>query len=265
MNRLLMWSMIAALSAPLAMPQGSQTVTVPFRDPARPRKLIVETLNGSITVKGYNGNDAVFDVSSRDATFRGGTPPAGLHRIGDNASDWEITEENNVIHASAGIGRSSSVTVQVPVQTSVSLTTVNGGHVTIDNISGEIEVDATNGGVTITNATGSVVAHSVNGKVAVELTKVTPDKPMSFSTLNGNIDVTLPADVKANVKMKSDQGNMYTDFDIKVDPANRPPLVEDNRGKYKVRLDRTTYGTINGGGPEIQFTSFNGNIYIRKK
>jgi hypothetical protein len=24
------------------------------------------------------------------------------------------------------------------------------------------------------------------------------------------------------------------------------------------------YGTINGGGPEIHFTNFNGSIYIRK-
>jgi hypothetical protein len=29
-------------------------------------------------------------------------------------------------------------------------------------------------------------------------------------------------------------------------------------------VDKTIYGTINGGGPEIQFSNFNGPIYIRK-
>jgi DUF4097 and DUF4098 domain-containing protein YvlB len=29
-------------------------------------------------------------------------------------------------------------------------------------------------------------------------------------------------------------------------------------------MDSTMKGTINGGGPEIQFKTFNGNIYIRK-
>jgi len=278
MNRLLMWSVIAVLSAPLAMPQDTQKVTVPFRDASRPRKLIVETLDGSITVKGSSGNDAVFEVTGRDSASRIGrggrgrgedsSVPAGMHRIGDNGADWEITEENNVIHAGSGVGRSSSVTIQVPVETSVSLNTVNGSRITIDNISGEIEVNATNGSVTITNASGSVVANSVNGKVTVEMNKVTPGKAMSFSTLNGSIDVTLPADVKANLKMKADQGNMYTDFDVKEDSSAHAPQVEDNRkngGRYNVRLDRTTYGTINGGGPEIQFTTFNGNIRLHKK
>jgi len=45
------------------------------------------------------------------------------------------------------------------------------------------------------------------------------------------------------------------------------PSVEDSRshgGKYRVRIDRTVHGTINGGGPEMQFTNFQGQIYIRK-
>jgi len=36
-------------------------------------------------------------------------------------------------------------------------------------------------------------------------------------------------------------------------------------GKYRVQFDKATYGLINGGGPEIQLTTFNGNIYIRKR
>ena len=34
--------------------------------------------------------------------------------------------------------------------------------------------------------------------------------------MNGEIDVTLPADIKANLKMKVDNGDMYTDFDVKL-------------------------------------------------
>ena len=107
----------------------------------------------------------------------------------------------------------------------------------------------------------------MNGKVLVSLNNVTPDKAMSFSTMNGDIDVTLPADIKANVKMKTDHGDMFTDFDIKLD-RHPTSAVEDNRkkgGRYRVRFDRGTNGTINGGGPEIQFTTFNGNILIHKK
>ena len=69
--------------------------------------------------------------------------------------------------------------------------------------------------------------HALNGKVLVTLDKVTADKPMSFSSLNGDIDVTLPADMKARVKLKTDNGEVYSDFDIKVDASSRKPMVGD--------------------------------------
>ena len=71
----------------------------------------------------------------------------------------------------------------------------------------------------------------------------------------------------ARVKLKTDNGDIYTDFDVKLDASGQRPVIEDgrpNRGKYRVRIDHSMYGTINGGGPEFQFQTFNGNVYIRK-
>jgi DUF4097 and DUF4098 domain-containing protein YvlB len=98
---------------------------------------------------------------------------------------------------------------------------------------------------------------------------VTPGKSMSFSTMNGAVDVTLPADIKARLKMKTDNGDIYVDdgFDVKIE-GGATPQTDDQRksgGRYRIRLDRTTYGSINGGGPEIQFTTYNGSIMIHKK
>ncbi|HEX4808473.1 MAG TPA: hypothetical protein VH325_06065, partial [Bryobacteraceae bacterium] len=89
-----------------------------------------------------------------------------------------------------------------------------------------------------------------------------------FSTLNGDIDVTLPENLKANVRMKTDNGEIYSDFDVKLDSGAQPVPAESGRrqdGTYHLRFDRALHGTINGGGPEFQFTSFNGQIYIHKK
>jgi len=58
-----------------------------------------------------------------------------------------------------------------------------------------------------------------------------------------------------------------TDFDVQVQASAPQQTVEDgwkNGGKYLVKIDKTMHGTINGGGPELQFTNFNGGIYIRK-
>jgi DUF4097 and DUF4098 domain-containing protein YvlB len=269
MKRLLVLSCAAVLMAPMALPQ--EKVTVPFRNPSQPKKLVVDTMLGSVTVRGYEGQEAIVELTNRSGRGprRQTEVPAGMHRIGSSTAGLDITEDNNTVKVSGGFfGGGSDVVIQVPVQTSVSVKTMTGGAITIENVSGEIEANNMNGQVNITNVSGSVVAHSMNGKVVASLNTVMPDKAMSFSTMNGDIDVTLPASIKANVKLRTDRGDMLTDFDIKVDSTARPPQVEDNRpkgGRYRVQFDRGTTGTINGGGPEIQFTSFNGNILIHKK
>jgi hypothetical protein len=272
MKKLLILSFTVISMAPLALPQDR--ATVPFSDPSRPKKLVVDTMFGSVTVRGYNGQEVIVETSARESIRARGRkepePPTGMHRIGGTNPSIEITEENNTVKVSGGAFPfgNSDVAIQVPTQTSVSVNARIGNSITIENITGEIEANNMNGQVTITNVSGSVMAHSMNGKILASINSVTPDKAMSFSTMNGEIDVTLPASTKANLKLKTNHGDIFTDFDVKVDSATRVPEVEDNRkrgGRYRVQFDRGTNGTINGGGPEIQFTTFNGNILIHKK
>lgn len=248
-------------------------ITVPFSDPSRPHTVKVHLVNGSITIKGYDGKDAIIETRrtpGEENERRHERVPRGaegMKRITNTAMGLTAEEEDNVLNIGAHPGRDANLSIQVPVNTSLKLGVVNGGDIVVDHISGEIEVNNVNGGVTLTNVSGSVIAHALNKNVVVKLNQITPDKSMSFSSLNGDIDVTLPAETKARVKLKTDNGDIYSDFDITMDPTARRTVVEDgrpNRGKYRVRIDRSMYGTINGGGPEFQFQTFNGNIYIRK-
>ena len=264
---------LVLLGAGLAWPQDSgDRITVPFSDPSRAHTLKVNLINGGITVKGYDGKDAIIESHSGGDgdEHEHRRPPKGaegMKRIGNTAMGLTATEEDNVLTISAFPGREPELVVQVPVNTSLKLSCVNGGDIVVDRISGEIEVNNTNGGVKLTNVSGSVIAHALNKDVVVKLNQITPDKSMAFTSLNGNIDVTLPADTKARVKMKTDNGEIYTDFDIKLDASGSKPVIEDGRathGKYRVHVDHAMYGTINGGGPDLRFETFNGNIYIRK-
>lgn len=252
---------------------SSDRVTVPFSDPSRPHTLKAHLVNGSITVKGYDGKDAIIETRhepGEERERRHERVPRGaegMKRITNTAMGLTAEEEDNVLTVGAHPGRDANLMIQVPVNTSLKLGVVNGGEITVDNISGEIEVNNVNGGVRLTNVSGSVIAHALNKNVVVKLNQITPDKSMSFSSLNGDIDVTLPADTKARVKLKTDNGDIYSDFDITLDPTAKRTVVEDgrpNRGKYRVRIDKAMYGTINGGGPEFRFETFNGNIYIHK-
>jgi DUF4097 and DUF4098 domain-containing protein YvlB len=90
---------------------------------------------------------------------------------------------------------------------------------------------------------------------------------MAFTSLNGSIDVTLPANIKANLKMRTDNGDVYSDFDIQLRPSDRKPTEIDKRkqgGPFRIEIDKSVNGTINGGGPDFDIRTLNGNIYIRK-
>jgi len=245
-------------------------VNVPFSDPSRPKMLKASVLNGSIHVKGYDGKDAIVEARPEGGHHKRERAERsdGLHRIDIGGTGLVVEESDNVITVgNRAINENVDLNIQVPFNTSVKLHDVNGGEISVDHIVGDVEIDVTNGRATATHVSGSAIVHALNDRVLVTFDKVTADKPMSFSSLNGDIDVTLPADVKARVKLKSDNGAVYSDFDIQVDPSSRKPVVQDSgsgHGKYRVQFDRATYGVINGGGPEMALTTFNGNIYIRK-
>lgn len=264
---------IMALASGLVMAQDSpDRIVVPLRDPGRPYLLKASQINGGITVRGYAGKEVIVETKGTERERRRPSPARadGLRRIEVNGSSGiTVEEDNNVVNIRTESWRNSTdLVIQAPVNTSLKLRCVNGGDILVENINGEIDVNNVNGRVTLNNVSGTVVAHALNGRLAASLDRVDPSKPMSFSTLNGDIDVSLPTDIKAKVKLKTDNGETYSDFDIRLEPTSSSAVVEDGRangGKYRVRVDRSVVGSINGGGPEIQFTSLNGQIYIRKK
>src|SRR5947209_15527214 len=94
--------------------QDSDKINVPFRDASKPRVVNIEVFNGSITVKAYNGNDAVVESTGRAGSTRHrGEAPPGMHQVGPGRAGLDISEENNIVNIRAGVMGSSDVTVQV--------------------------------------------------------------------------------------------------------------------------------------------------------
>ncbi|HEY2171202.1 MAG TPA: DUF4097 family beta strand repeat-containing protein [Candidatus Angelobacter sp.] len=264
-------SIAAAVLFALAQPlyaQSDNKVTVPLTDPSRPVTLRAHLVSGSITVKGADVKEVVVEARARGDEAHTGGRAEGMKRIPMTSTGLNIEAENNNVRVSTdSYQRTIDLTITVPTHTSLSLHSVNDGNILVNGVDGDLDIDNVNGEVDLKNIGGSVVAHALNGHVMATFNRIDPQKPMAFSSLNGDIDVTFPADLKANVSMRTDNGEVYSDFDVKVQPTAPQQTVEDNRGKggkYKVNIDKNVRGTINGGGQEIQFKNFNGNIYIRK-
>jgi DUF4097 and DUF4098 domain-containing protein YvlB len=246
---------------------SDQAVVVPLHDPARPATVHAHLLTGGIKVRGEDRKDIAVETGNRSHEPK---PPRtdGMHRLDLGGGGLDISEEDNVVTIKTDVFHGGGdVTILVPRHASLDLKSLSGGEISVENVDGDIEVENLNGGIRLRDVGGSVVAHSLNGEVVAELKSVDPSKPMSFSTMNGKIDVTLPSDVKANVSMKTDNGEILSDFDVKLEGAAKLTASggRQSDGTYHVRLDKTLHGTINGGGPDYKFRSFNGQILIRKR
>lgn len=256
------------LCAPLLHSQSPDRVRVPLTDPTRPVQLRAHLLNGSITVTGADVKEVTVEARVREGGRNESRAEGGMRRVPVANTGLSVDSDNNQVRVSTDqINRAVDLNITVPIHTSLSLKSVNDGSITVTGVDGELDVDNVNGPVTLKNISGSAVAHALNSKVLVTFVRVNPQKPMAFSSLNGDIDVTFPPDLKANVSMRTDNGEVFSDFDVQLQAAAPHETVEDNRaqgGKYRVRVDKTVRGTINGGGQDIQFKDFNGNIYIRK-
>jgi hypothetical protein len=281
-------ALCAGATSPAAQTQQDPNrTTVSFSDPSRPGLLHLALVTGTIVVKGADVKDVTIETHARhpdaDAEHshgpehwrfhRPGQPDdpeeesRGLHRLTQQPALTVEEQDNRMSVSAPSFNRPADLEIQVPRRTSLELSTVNGGDIHVEGVDGELEVSNVNGAITLAAVGGSVVAHTVNGKVTAALTRVSPQKPMAFSSLNGAIDITLPAATKANLKLQTDNGSAFTDFDLHTLPQSSDSVVEDTRqsgGRYRLKVNKVIYGAINGGGPDIEVRTFNGNIYVRK-
>ncbi|MFZ6001954.1 MAG: DUF4097 family beta strand repeat-containing protein [Bacteroidota bacterium] len=258
------WMMCMTLSA---FAQNSGEFPVPLSDPSKKGKLKAHINYGSITVKGTARKDVLVKYSGEDDKNSPKSPSKdGLKRISSGTLDLEVSENNNQVKVqSDSWNNKMNLVIEVPTGFDLNVHTYNDGDLFVSNIQGELELTNYNGEITAENISGSVVATTYNGEIKVTFDKVTEGTPMSYSTYNGDIDITFPAATKASFKMKTNQGEILSGFDMNVVRSGPVQKQDTKSGTYKVVIDDWVKGDINGGGAEITMKNYNGDIIIRKK
>jgi hypothetical protein len=274
---------ILILAAAVLWGQGASNdrVVVPFSDPGKPGLVKAHLINGGITVKGYEGKEVIVEAKPRghvvgedeeemDNEGEDEKPDkhAGMKRLKAGGGGLDVEESKNVMEISVPAWKADiDLTIQVPMNTALELHAVNNGGVRVENVNGDIEVANVNGGITLSRIAGTVVVQTVNGDVTATFTRLDGKSPLSLISLNGDVDITLPATAKADFKLKIDnQGEIYSDFELALQNKSEKTIDDkrNNGGRYKVKIDKTVFGSINGGGQEITLKTFNGDILLRK-
>lgn len=254
-----------------AQTKGTEEMVVPLSEPGKPFTLDAHLMSGSIKVIGYDGKEVIVQIhldSTKDEDEDRDDDSKGMKRIGTTGGlDVRAEESDNTVRINAGMMNKKLIglTIKVPQNMArIDVGTINNGDISVSNVNGKVEISNVNGGITATDISGSVVANTVNGEVIVKFKSVDPKAEMAFVSLSGKIDVTFPADTKAKLKLRSDRGQVFTDFDLAVDKT-QPKLETKNEDHFhQIKIEEWISGTINGGGPEITMWSQFSSIYVRK-
>lgn len=235
----------------LAAQEGQQLV-VHLSEPGKLFKLNINLRKAAIRVTGYDGKDVIICVQTKDTNAR-------------ESIDLTAQERNNEVTVEEQHEKAIKLDIKVPQTTGIfKLSSVSGGRIVVSDVNGNLELQNTSGGITALNVSGSVVAGTISGIITVSFKSVDPGASMAFSTMTGGINVSFPASLKANLKIKSDRGKVFSDFDLVADPAHPKAVRDEKDGVYRLSIDDWIYGRVGGGGPELLFKNTNGNIHIYK-
>lgn len=248
--------------------QQSGDIAIPLTKEGLKGKLYVDIKSGSVTILGTNRKDVLVKynaLNDKDQNSEKKSTQDGMKRIQGGTLDLEITENNNTVKVESNSwNHGVNLIIEIPGNFDLSIKTYNNGDIVIKEVTGDHEAENYNGAIEAMNISGSMVASTYNGEIKATFLKISPDTPMAFTTYNGAVDLTFPNTIKGSFKMKSENGEILSGFDLNIIQSS-PVKKEDKRyGTYKVYLDDWIKGTINGGGPEFMIKNYNGDIYIRK-
>ncbi len=137
--------------------------------------------------------------------------------------------------------------VRVPAGVNLLGRTVNG-EISALELGGNIESTTVNGSINI-STNGYAQASTVNGDITARLRDANWPGSIDFKTVNGTINLDLPAATSSKVEATTLNGEIASDFPL--------TMLESTSRKH-------LSGTIGGGGREINLKTVNGSIHLKR-
>jgi len=143
-------------------------------------------------------------------------------------------------------------TVHVPAGVLLDASTLNG-DIRVAELTADITASTLNGQIALTGV-AFVRATNVNGSILVSMKNMDWTGRSTLTTVNGSIDVALPETANVVVHATTVAGSVSSDFPLPVHGANSLFCTSGS----------TANGAIGAGGRDLNLTTVNGSIHIRK-
>jgi hypothetical protein len=283
------WNLSIALAATLlgagaaaAETRSSRTWEESFAPSGGPfEALVVDNVHGSIEVRGHDRDTVEMTVTETviARTERAAERARAEVRLETSARDgildlfvdgpFRDPEDRDrwARHHDPGYTVEYDFSLRVPRSLEIDLRTVTDGEIDVDGVEGNFRLRNVNGGLRLLGSAGTGTLDTVNGNVVASFL-VAPSGAIDAHTINGDIELAFPADLAADVRFKSLNGEMRVaarergGWELTALPAEVRVADADDGPRY--RVDRWSTWRIGAGGPTLRLETLNGDVILRR-
>lgn len=224
--------------------------------------LTIKDISGTIEATGVDGSQIEVDatksgedsdqvhfqvVPSSDGVTICAVFPTGRGGMNGCESGHGMHSETHDVHARADFR------IKVPKNLRFAAYNVNGS-VDAQSLGRPVEASSVNGKVDVSTASYAR-ANSVNGSVRVRMGAADWQDTLDIKTVNGSIDLEMPANLAAEVSFRSVNGGLTSDF---------PITTTEISGRWGPKKINGTIGNA-GNGRRLDVETVNGSVTIRRE
>jgi DUF4097 and DUF4098 domain-containing protein YvlB len=207
----------------------------------------VVNMHGSVLVEGWDRSEVEATVAMQSKTST------------DQIDDVQVAAETRTggvaFHTLYPAGLETPIRVdyrlRVPRQVQLDDISTLEGDIVVRDVEGSLQARNLHGDIEGINVSGSVVAHALTGNILISLRALPdPHYPLQLGTINGNVDLLLPAQANADLELSTVAGNIAGDYRF---------LVSATPG------DSTRRAQVGAGGVKVELRTVRGNIRVSQR
>lgn len=205
-------------------------------------RVVIQNLYGDVSITAWDRDDVLVEA------IKHSPDPQRLDdaRIIVEPSSGSLSIHTVYTGADAEHPASVEYRIMVPRRASLDQVKLVNGGLSISGVAGPIRASSVNGSIRADKLEGEADLSTINGKLDAAFNRISPSKPISLSSVNGPIKLSLPAGAGASLNAHNLSGG-----------------IESNVGRVSRADDgHNLHALMNHGGASIRVHNVNGGISI---
>jgi DUF4097 and DUF4098 domain-containing protein YvlB len=205
-------------------------------------RVAIQNLYGDVQITAWDRNEVLIEATKHSADAR----HLDDARIVVDTAEGLVSIRTQYVGSDAENPAAVEYRIMVPRMANLDNVKLVNGGLSISGVKGGVKASSVNGNIRVEKLEGEADLSTINGQVEAEFQRVSRCHPITLSSVNGPIRLSLPAGASATVSAQNRSGGIDSDFGYSW------------RASTGHRLD----AALNGGGAVIRLHNVNGGISI---